>query len=220
MDSGSYQVVWWLGGRGKVRNTKWMWALGDPTGLASLPVGAADPPRAMWANVRSKSSMHSHSKSSLRGDNNLHVEAILHGLKNLIPGLTFPYLLKRFFKSVALVVEESPLTQKFLPQLLRPITKKVQVKNMTPTKSWVLKKLKIIPNQTLSLLVPDASSTQSQLGCGAPPTVLTQALELRTRQMGPLATPLTMASQRLLSPWESLLATKWHHPIQWGDFGM
>ena len=43
--------------------------------------------------------------------------------KNTCPGLTFPYLLKRFFKSVALVVEESPLTQKFLPQLLRPISK-------------------------------------------------------------------------------------------------
>lgn len=30
--------------------------------------------------------------------------------------LTFPYLLNRFFKSVALVVEASPLTQKFLPE--------------------------------------------------------------------------------------------------------
>lgn len=36
--------------------------------------------------------------------------------------LTFPYLLNRFFKSVALVVEASPLTQKFLPEppVVRP----------------------------------------------------------------------------------------------------
>lgn len=130
MDSERYQVVWWLGGRGKVRNTKWTWALGTPTGLASLPVEGRTCHEQCEVKER-----HGHSKSSLHGDNNLRVEAILHGLKNIIPGLTFPYLLKRFFKSVALVVEESPLTQKFLPQLLRPITKKVQVKNTTATKS-------------------------------------------------------------------------------------
>ena len=31
---------------------------------------------------------------------------------------TFPYLLKRFFRSVARVVEDSPLTHRFLPELL------------------------------------------------------------------------------------------------------
>lgn len=43
--------------------------------------------------------------------------------------LTFPYLLKRFFRSVALVVEDSPLTQKLRPQLLRPASQEFSIKN-------------------------------------------------------------------------------------------
>ena len=88
------------------------------------------------------------------------------------PGLTFPYLLKRFFKSAALVVEESPLTQKFLPQLLRPILKESSGQKQDTDKILSLKYLRVIPNQTLSLLALEASRTE-KAGAGGQPAVLT-----------------------------------------------
>lgn len=66
-----------------------------------------------------------------------------------LSALTFPYLLKRFFKSVALVVEESPLTQKFLPQLLRPILKESSGQKQDTDKILSLKYLRVILNQIL-----------------------------------------------------------------------
>lgn len=57
--------------------------------------------------------------------------------KPLKKPLTFPYLLNRFFRSVALVVEANPLTQKFLPELLalRPSWENKQTKTKTYPKS-------------------------------------------------------------------------------------
>jgi len=54
------------------------------------------------------------------------------GKINKPTNLTFPYLLNRFFKSVALVVEASPLTQKFLPELLEVRPNKENKHTYTP----------------------------------------------------------------------------------------
>lgn len=116
------------------------------------------------------------------------------------PSLTFPYLLKRFFKSVALVVEESPLTQKFLPQLLRPISKESSGQKQDTDKILSLKYLRVIPNQTLSLLALEASSTV-MAGAGGQPAVLTWVLELPMGWREPMAMSLTTTGQGPLGPW-------------------
>lgn len=173
-----------------------MWALGTPAGLHLFQWGWTHH-RPIHLRVQRTARC---SKFSLPGAMICHIEAILHELTSLLPGLTFPYLPKRFFKSAALVVEESPLTQKFLPQLLRPISKESSSQKQDTDKILCLKYLRVIPNQTLSLLALEASSTDTA-GAGGQPAVLTQVLELPTGWTEPMATSLTMTGQGPLGPW-------------------